>query len=397
MSKSESNYGVDVYQINVGQGDGAIYIQFENIFPNKKKVLSAVLIDGGQSEKTLGNIRRTVDHIKEAYAMAEPLRFDTVVVTHWDADHVCGVIHFIQTDLEEGQKAKPKRKCQFLKYDLTTKKPQTVMYLPYWRSAESASKLKKLKDADKWTSVFKKQTDINGNETNVLEWYLGEEGAQTTISDVVLVRHTPQTMLGVDFFLNNTSPVGNNYLKVISLEVLLSWEADNVDKNKPGLLCICTDRILLGPTKKTGKKGEDGDEEDDDDDDEDEEDEEGNSDTGATMTKLTTTNDNKVSIVTLVVWRKSKEIAYYAAGDLDDSFETKILKWSHAGIEKFEVAVVKASHHGAPGSFPQDMIQMWRPHSIIFSCGAKHHHPGMFTLLGLPYQTFFSFPERKPS
>jgi beta-lactamase superfamily II metal-dependent hydrolase len=401
MSDHEDNYGVDVHQINVGQGDSAIYILFKKGFPNRQ-IISTVLVDGGerQSEKRDvlddGNIRRTINHINKVYNLKKNnlLRFDSIVVTHWDSDHICGVAWLIQADLAAGKVEKPKRtQCTFLKYEPITKVPKTIIYFPYWKPEDSASKLKRLKGAETWDKVFAKQKDKQQQETDIMEWYLHRDKAEADIvQNVNRVRHTPETMLGVDFFLNNPSPVANNHQNVTSLEALLDQEK-NVNKNRPGLLCICTDRIRLGSAVNL-QSGEE---------EEEEEEEESDSDSGVdsnsdswkpTMTRLRTTNDNRVSIVTLVVWRVSKQISYYAAGDLDDPFEAKIVEWSQAGPNQFKVPVIKASHHGAPGSFPQNMIATWEPHSIIFSCGDKHHHPGTFTLLGLPYQTFFFSGEK---
>jgi len=352
-------YGVDVYQLNVGQGDGAIYVQFEI---GTRKPLSMVLIDGGDGQTTKEKrtfapwdvIKRTVEHIRSVDFNQNPdLRFDSIVVTHWDSDHVQGVIQFILADLSTGQRETPKReKCKFLKYDATGK-PQTVMYFPYWRSDKRSTetKLKGLKGAEGRTAVFAKQK-VGGREVDIMEWYITMKAGDTpiTVKNVNLIRHTPETMLGVDFFLNNTSPVGKKHKDVTSLEELLKKEDSSVDKDKPGLLCISTDRVLLGWGGKASLM--------------------------PMIAGGATTDMNKVSIVTLVVWRKSEEIGYYAAGDMDEQLEEEIVKWTQAGLKKLKVRAVKASHHGAAGSFPQSLIKTWEPDSIIFSQGDKYFHPG---------------------
>ncbi|KAI5782098.1 hypothetical protein DFH27DRAFT_283258 [Peziza echinospora] len=75
---------VDSHFLNVGGGESAIHLLLLNGVVDR-----AVLIDGGL-DTGANAIRVAVDMIKRRYNKLE-LKFNTVVVTHWDRDHVNGV------------------------------------------------------------------------------------------------------------------------------------------------------------------------------------------------------------------------------------------------------------------------------------------------------------------
>jgi beta-lactamase superfamily II metal-dependent hydrolase len=421
MAATEADYGVDVYQLNVGAGDAAIYVQFRT---STKTLLSAVLVDGGDKQGNIAyfspwaQIERTMEQIKQDYKLTTPLKFNAIVATHWDSDHTKGLVELIVNDLQLGITKDPSyNQVSFMKYDPTTGDPQTVFYFPFWRSKDSKSGLNGLVGAEqKYTAEMRKMKDDKGKEIDKLQFTvrLRKEikpvdppptgpkppptfkWEDTKVDNICLVRHTPETMLGVDFFANGLG-LGNKYKDMKYLDDLLKSEEAAVDKNLPAMFCVATDRHMLGtagsidsgrfattalvssddgpeaeaapvaspePDIVTGDAATEADP----------------AIKAPRITKGTTSAPNQVSIVTLIVWRTSKRISYYASGDLDAAMEAEIVDWTKRPVPmvgNYPVRVVKASHHGAAGSFPPNMLVSWNPTGIIFTCGRKYFHPGM--------------------
>ena len=79
-------------------GDSAIHLLVDNATP--PKVYNAVLIDGGLNNVgVLANLKTCISWIERSGSYTIPagvLRFDSVVVTHWDEDHWGGVRQLIR-------------------------------------------------------------------------------------------------------------------------------------------------------------------------------------------------------------------------------------------------------------------------------------------------------------
>lgn len=170
---------VDVYHINIGTGDAAIYYLVEHPpsgSVGKPYIHRACLIDGGLEHQAGSRpIQHFLDRVKNLYefsttqggrsGLAFP-PFDSIVITHFDHDHYGGVIDLIQLsmvqDLDAVDKAttaaftgakkdlpaavltaQKARALEYLspymKYQNPTgtdtargDRAQTFMYLPYW-------------------------------------------------------------------------------------------------------------------------------------------------------------------------------------------------------------------------------------------------------------------------
>jgi hypothetical protein len=119
---------VHTFQITVKVGDSSIHLLVDTAV-NPPMIYSAVLIDGGRTTKSLLSIVEIIGVINEPsrYQFADnrffenpglttkSLRFDSIVITHWDVDHYEGVIKL----LEEGFKSMPTNPARnfFCKYD----------------------------------------------------------------------------------------------------------------------------------------------------------------------------------------------------------------------------------------------------------------------------------------
>lgn len=89
---------VESYTVNVGLGDGAIYLLLDadHVPP---LIESAVLIDGG-TEKGAIHLQHQIDKIKARhFSNDEELAFTSIVITHWDGDHYLGVEATIRANI----------------------------------------------------------------------------------------------------------------------------------------------------------------------------------------------------------------------------------------------------------------------------------------------------------
>jgi len=117
MSDVPDDYEVHVWQIACDVGDAAIHVlvkafddpddeDAEEVY----EIQSAVLIDGGKDwdvgakaiEDVINRINEDEDYsfadgrlFNDPYSQKKSLRFDSIVITHWDSDHYEGVLQLL--------------------------------------------------------------------------------------------------------------------------------------------------------------------------------------------------------------------------------------------------------------------------------------------------------------
>ncbi|KAF3104127.1 hypothetical protein TWF102_000174 [Orbilia oligospora] len=103
-------YGVDSYHINVGAGDCAIHLLTRFTYQGGNETIPrikrAVLVDfgweqGHQWGSGYEGLKQTLGVIRRKYNLDSDLKFDAVVITHWDGDHFHGLWPFIHYDMTE--------------------------------------------------------------------------------------------------------------------------------------------------------------------------------------------------------------------------------------------------------------------------------------------------------
>ena len=145
-----STWRIDLFQITVPVGDCAIYLLVEvsgMTRTSRNIVHGAVLIDGGKPEKfCVSRIRNTIQLINSTYKFAEgqgfqdpgtddtdgnrKLRFDSIVITHWDWDHYDGVLGILMDGFNlTREKFEDELKTKFGDDWATT---STMLRLPNW-------------------------------------------------------------------------------------------------------------------------------------------------------------------------------------------------------------------------------------------------------------------------
>jgi hypothetical protein len=97
---------VHTWQLNIGVGDSAIHLLVDERDSlggqRKPEVQRAVLIDGGEKMTSSEKIRNAITMIERQYDFPVgangQLRFDSIVITHWDSDHYEGIQGLLEED-----------------------------------------------------------------------------------------------------------------------------------------------------------------------------------------------------------------------------------------------------------------------------------------------------------
>lgn len=338
-----SEYGLDSFHIAVGQGDAAIHllVQLPADPTTQSTVIRACLIDGGNTSggnhkatyKGVGarGISRTMEHIKTKYICPNGLRFDSIVVTHWDADHYKGIVELIRFDIDSQTKtgADPNTLLvSFMKYkDNSRATPETVFYAPYW-----------------WERSAKDNADANFYEDPTAMGYLGCKYTAKGAADKICLLNTGD-IRGTNFLTNTALPVKSPAKDIKSPIDLVT--ANPPEAGYPGIYCVCTNVHVLGTTTLdvVDHKG---------------------------------TETNQSSICSMVIWQSGR-VSHYFAGDATFDVEKEVSKWSGMdGSAGKKLFAMKLSHHGDAGTSPVETLNSYNPDYIVISAGRLYQHPRTF-------------------
>lgn len=337
-----STFGVDSYHISVGTGDAAVHLLVQTN-TNPKTIINAVLIDGGKKDnKVVPNIEWTIAEIEGMYTLpvgsGGKLKFDSIVVTHWDADHYQGIMQLIQNDittqLTASPPATPATLCiSFMKYKNNKRtQPQTTFYAPYW--AERINKKNKVTANGHPREVYSDAAFLGFNYT---------APKKTVKYDKICILQY-NNVLGINFLTRKGVPK----TKAINSPLDLVKLNPPAVIGHPGIYCVASDRAVLG-----GKPG------------------------AVEVINKGITPTNKASIAAMVIWSDGT-LSHYFAGDADYVVEKKIALWTQGGKTARKVTTMKISHHGANSSTPTMMLDLFIPKNIVISCGDSYGHPCMF-------------------
>ncbi|KAF2217281.1 hypothetical protein CERZMDRAFT_93332 [Cercospora zeae-maydis SCOH1-5] len=346
-----TEHRVDAYHINIGVGDCAILVHaivtwddsagFRQVTARERQ--KVVLVDGGYSELIEGetgfnsgnawNLQSCIKAIRRQYSVPgngvpDDLRFDAVVISHWDADHYSGVLanlfdsEMINVIPKHNKNWARTYRPLLLKYD-NAGNPETVLYMPVWPP---------------WGSKpFQRlaHTTVNGREHLHYLFKYNEDTEEAAVLNTMLVRMKEDEILGTEVFSGNA--LAGQYSAIADLTLLLNNRP--LPAGEPGLFIIAARQQILGMAAK------------------------------APLAQGSENFTNKTSIVLVVVW-PSGRASHYLAGDLDGVAEVKVSKWLNRPI-----TTIKGSHHGAESSTPMEMLDTYMPRSIVLSSGNKYGHP----------------------
>lgn len=132
-----AEHSVASYHINIGTGDSAIHVlEKPTTGGGPKEYLRAVLVDGGlQAASTV--LKSAIELISKNYLKDGIIKFDSIVVTHWDMDHFGGIVKLLKDDFVNQLKVnkeldKKKLRSTYMKYDKDGSGCLTTFYAPYW-------------------------------------------------------------------------------------------------------------------------------------------------------------------------------------------------------------------------------------------------------------------------
>ncbi|KAF2465819.1 uncharacterized protein BDR25DRAFT_378525 [Lindgomyces ingoldianus] len=98
-----SSKKVHSWHININAGDSAIHLLVNEGTTPKPTILGCVLIDGGKgANEKIKTIKDVIAKIEKDYTLPAGdlnLKFDSIVITHWDVDHWEGVVNLLVDDL----------------------------------------------------------------------------------------------------------------------------------------------------------------------------------------------------------------------------------------------------------------------------------------------------------
>ena len=222
-----SLWRIDLFQITVPVGDCAIYLLVEipgmSTRTSGQIVHGAVLIDGGKPEGYCVNrIRHTIQTINDKYKFAEgkgfqnpgmddtvegnrSLRFDSIVITHWDWDHYDGVLGILMDGFTLTlDKFEDELKTRFGDDWIET---STMMRLPNWYCKYKA--IDKSTAFAVWKAIRPDKTFVT-NQGPALKAY-GDENNLTTIYvpySVTRAKRTKSMRNNQSFIAGRSGPWG---------------------------------------------------------------------------------------------------------------------------------------------------------------------------------------------
>ena len=336
-------YSVNYYQVNAGTGDCEIVLLLNNKVPSKQTIEKAVLIDGGEpTTYYLMNIRKTFDSIKQAFSL-KTLKFDAVIITHWDEDHYRGILELMSQDWDKASARVP-----WLKYNENTNHPDSILYIPY-RFPPSRGNL---------TYVEGKETPPNlylclGNDKMCKVISDSENGSPTSLPKPQQFDINSSDLIGRELFNDFYNEDSLKQNKANSPAGLVGIYSEL--KGRPGLFCVAANYQYLSGGSSENK---------------DKDSSSANKDTPADSS-LT----NKSSIVCLVIWPENNQVTHYLAGDAPLALEEAVVQWIGRDLVEGQVKVVKASNQGARTSLPWTLFQNLKPFYILCSAGKAHEQP----------------------
>ncbi|CAL1698580.1 unnamed protein product [Somion occarium] len=292
-----------------------------------------------------------------------------MVITHWDTDHYVGILKMLTNDLDvqlaAGVSGTSPLQVSFLKYD-DAGNPLSVLYIPYEEDKEKniPGKLDIVYSTVESKRIMGFKGDRKGNICKVVADMT--KVAKTTLNGdpSELQSADSSNVIGRELFSGELVDGARSATSPQNLIDVYKAHGSFYKGDRPGLFCVAANNRYLP--------------------------------CGAVEKHTPHSYTNRSSIVCLIIRPPSTDlpngaVSHYLAGDAESDLEAGVVKWTRLlpipsrTTERPNipdtVPIVKASHHGAPTSFPLNMCQTFKPSVILFSAGNKHRHPSWNILL----------------
>lgn len=315
-----TDWVVETYAVNVGLGDGTIYllVKVEN---NTWSIESAVLIDGG-TDKGAIHLQTAINDINKRYYPNDNghLRFNAIVVTHWDEDHYRGVEGLIRSHISNDMSS-----CDIMyPYPQPDDKstPRTTFY---------CSKL----------GFNGKGVSLKPNNTQAIRGNVSYQYMAGLKTDPLCYFWKGETCLGVDLFSGKEiapAQVGQTIPNIIQ-------NGDIQPLNLPRLLVVGIDKELINKVKYEKRQG-------------------GTEANASSMMCL---------LFTPIEAHDHAMLDLYAGGDAEDEQEQVLCDFLHDS-EIVKLQVIKAGHHGSKYATTERFWDL-EPEMFLISAAEDYGHP----------------------
>lgn len=326
MSKPEMEVTVD--QINVNQGDSALICLIKD-----KKLEKAVLVDAGKETpgkaRVLPFLKKKQAELKHQFNLSDfNLQLDAIVVTHYDEDHLGGMVSLLED----------KDFTPFLK-----KIPSKTLFYDPGKYEDKIKPTSDLPD-EVGTKLFKNYKKLIEKNKDIIH---------ITSFDVA-----DDTILGHELFWDEAIDLTGGFVKGMT-----NLDKKNVRyQDNPALLCVAVN--LKAPDAKNNLAG------------------------FSPMVGIVVsggssdgTSPKNQRSVALILVSAQKEILHYLPGDLGEKIEIKIVEWLKDYGDRF--TAMKFSHHGGKNSTPIKLLTQFSPQIGVISAGKNegYRHPALELLL----------------
>ena len=383
--------------INIGTGDSAAHYLVD-VAPAadgspRRVVESSVLIDGGHAANGSEAVARFLQGLSgtNVYARRDGLpisAFDTIVVTHWDSDHVDGIVELFARELSAQFDAGitdgridpndiPKLvqeindglwRSAYSIYAGTPLRPKTPLFAPYWKPGKSNTKPAPAKtpttDLDAWQDPANNKWFMRVRVT-----FAGGLWARVPVAEMP----SPEIEYGAKFLGRNLFSPDQAAIPILSQRSPrhISAYLATLPDTAPWMVCvgcdsrICDKTVLSQRTKMKWYARSSFDEvciastppglgwdelafpyyEPKD-----------NGTVSTSSIKGNTTGNNQASVACMVIWPNANfgDVSHYLGGDLGDENEDALVRWSMTPNQAnnrrsnadMRVRAMKVSHHG---------------------------------------------------
>ena len=414
-----STFSIQSYHLNVDSGDSAIHVLVEESSANPPPNPKFVLVDGGYAPYGNFWIRKVCAAFEQRFNQPNGIKFDGIVVTHWDGDHYEGIDALFRADLQEQwakkeatlrvNEDKGARWADFVTRDWqpafcreSAQGVDTHIYVPYFTSQVKISGKLYTSSFESNTKAVFKAFEIAGQPPSWKVLPVKDEGTQAVTEFLVLdmenpydkkktarskelakVHYTSDKLLAYDFFTGEKALQPPTDWKTISDP---SFVSKGLKGTKPVMFCVMADCVVCGREPPKKRKDLEGDYEWD------------LSvykepilikkaNHGVHLVPGSTTTVNQASIACMIIWPNKDRaiISHYFGGDLGDEVESMVIKWStvpegasdNIRRKRTHVYATKLSHHGAKQSTPKELFMAFQPKRMVVSNGMSKEwkHP----------------------
>ncbi|KKK18839.1 hypothetical protein AOCH_003091 [Aspergillus ochraceoroseus] len=401
---ANEEWEVQSHHLNIDEGDAAVHLLIKHTTARRNtvsRIEKAVLIDGGRVEGQ-GHIKSMVNHLRHGGDYDNQLQyFDTIVITHWDGDHVGGINAYFreeitrvtlkyveEEEIEDVDVLQRRIDRNLVPFTGAWNKSFTHIYAPYWNVEDSNTE--KYKEVTAEPPGHWEFTELPNNVYQLrLRYTWGDKGDFWV---PVGVLGTGKSLLGMDFFthqrpytnaheaespgtvskrLRGASPV----MFCVAVDMIVCAQKkvqdrkDHMEWDKKNLnniqLKMAKHSQSMGFPKINDSKGH-----------------RAQGEVNPSSITGNTTGNNEASIGCMIIWPNNAgpRVTHCFFGDMGDEMEENILLWATEvtsdGVTRTPVKMdcIKLSHHGAKFSTPVLMLPAWKPENIIAPNGMNAHH-----------------------